>query len=383
MVDTNKPVLVTLYPGLVEPVPPTFPEPSLESKWHQPWSEPPVKAKPGLLASAQQFFTISPFPVPATVNVVTVPFSDPVRLKQGLGAQYQQFIAYDPYPFTPPISGWLEPFFEVPKPKQGLASYLQQALAYTEAAPFPEAVLESKWHQAWSNPQRLDKPGLAAAYQQFTTFFTPLTQAPADSWFAPFSEPIVKSRPFQTSLQQYLAYSESAQFPETVMESKFHQPWSEPVRFKPGLASYLQQALAEQNVIAAPAPPLAWFEALSEPSVKAKIGLQAQLQQNPAFVALTPGLTVDSWFEALSEPKRFPKGLAVHLQRFLFTPDEKPPAVTISVTMSTTEIDTDVFSAGIVAMGGGGGTSNTPVSAYVSITEIPNGGQSLTGVAGN
>ena len=93
----------------------------------------------------------------------------------------------------------------------------------------------------------------------------------------------------------------ASQFPETVSEDKWHQPWSEPVRFKilPALAVAL--AAASGN----------FFNPLPVPNV------------NPSVVAST-------WFAPLSEPVRVPARLATGAQRADFLVESAPFAEDMS-----------------------------------------------------
>ena len=153
-----------------------------------------------------------------------------------------------------------------------------------------------------------------------------------------------------------------AQEPEQVTESRWHQPWSEPVRFKimpalaialaaasgnsfapfpipnafpfadkywfrfeepvrlkPGIAAGLQQTLA--LVEAAPFTETTtesrWHQPWSEPSVKAKIGLSAASQQAAAYIGAGPFPEPPVYAKfgfGWSEPVRIKPGLRPELQ---------------------------------------------------------------------
>ena len=155
------------YQQIAQPVPfAPFPETVTESRWHQPWSEPVrFKREPqaSIALAASSGNTFWPFPLPNTNPSLTVtdyymPFSEPVRYPPRLTTAAQK-------------ADWL-----------------------TQAAPFPETVMESKWHYPWSEPVRF-KPDLGATRQQFSP-----------------------QNPFGMTQ------------PETVSYDKWNYPWSEPVR---------------------------------------------------------------------------------------------------------------------------------------------------------
>ena len=137
---------------------------------------------------------------------------------------------------------------------------------------------------------------------------------------------------------QYQAKAEPVltadQFPEQVTESRWHQPWSEPVRLKPGLGAPLQYVT----------------------------------DVNP-FPLPGDGITYASWHAPLSEPVRLKPGLGAWLQAFAaatLVPDNIIPDVVVTVT--ATEINGDVF-LGAINVYDSGGTSGTG-EAKVSIAEV-------------
>lgn len=233
------------------------------------------------------------------------------------------------------------------------------------------AVNEAPYHQPWSIPRWdgvLNQNRIALTVSG-NTF--PAQQAgeivTVSKWFAPLSEPIVKDKKsLGSGLQQFSAYSESAQFPETVNEAKFHQPWSLPVWYKtdprlavalivsgsfapilatnqfPGLSEAmfhqpwstpvwdkprLSTGLQKADFLVKAAPfqetvmESKFHQPLSEPIVKQKIGLNTGSQQYLAFVAAKFGepISYDKYSYAWSEPIWLDlraSRLKTHLQSF-------------------------------------------------------------------
>lgn len=95
----------------------------------------------------------------------------------------------------------------------------------------------------------------------------------------------------------------AAQTPETVTESRWHQPWSEPVRFKRALPVSEHPFLAYVRVAPEIITQDKWYRPWSEPvRVPARLGTPNQIQQiftPPEFVG------PDKWWRQLSEPVRF------------------------------------------------------------------------------
>lgn len=114
-------------------------------------------------------------------------------------------------------------------------------------------------------------------------------------------------------IQQYQAKTEPVLVEaEAITESRWHQPWSEPVRY--AIAPLLAIAL----IASGPVFPVQqqgeeitsdkWFAWLSEP-VREKPGLRASLQQSftidpVAFTLPESAIPIDRWLIALAEPIR-------------------------------------------------------------------------------
>src|SRR5262249_51802762 len=97
-------------------------------------------------------------------------------------------------------------------------------------------------------------------------------------WHQPWSEPVrsrIAPRLAVALIASGLVYVEAAPFAESVTESRWHQPWSEPVRVKPRLPEGEQQFLSAQPC---PIVSIGWHNWLSEP-IRPKPGLRAGLQQ--------------------------------------------------------------------------------------------------------
>ena len=271
-----------------------------EDKWHQAWSVPPVLIKPGLLACQQQFFTHDTYPYenPETsygwrpsypdyiftikLPIAAYPFTsiDPDSLtrnetitedkwhqgwsipsvlsKIGLGAHLQQTSTIDPYAITQPEAvsedKWHQPWSElIDKARPGLRAANQQ---FTTIDPYaitqPEATSEDKWHQPWSVPQTLAKQGLGAHHQQAFAYTFALAELPfteLKGWFNWLSTPPPPKPGLAAARQQFFTTDpRSLTQPEAVLESKWHQPWSEPylkvVRIGLGVQSHMVQAWA-------------------------------------------------------------------------------------------------------------------------------------------
>lgn len=141
------------------------------------------------------------------------------------------------------------------------------------------------------------------------------------AWYQPYSEPSVKYRR-RAAQYQDLAWSTFTPAAENITEDKWHYPWSEPVRLKPGLPARLQQFFT------APIPQIgedSWHYPWSEP-VRKKPGLAAGLQQfftTDPFPRPNEVVTEDKWHYPWADPVRVKPGLKTGLQQF-FTTDPFP-----------------------------------------------------------
>src|ERR1043166_767205 len=122
-------------------------------------------------------------------------------------------------------------------------------------------------------------------------------------WHQPLSEPVRQKIAPQLAVALIvsgLAYVEAAPFPETVTESRWHQPWSEPVRVKARLPEGEQQFLSAQPW---PAIAIGWDRPLEEP-VRVKAGRRAQLKQGLSWHPAPSPFVAPGWFNWLAEPVR-------------------------------------------------------------------------------
>lgn len=242
-----------------------------EDQWHQPWSE-PVRTR--ILPTAQQQALAWAVFTPEAVTDIRwfAPLSEPVRLKPGLRAEQQVFFTTDPDPVV--TFGWVYGLSE-PVKTRTLPTALRPALAWSTFTP---AAQDIRWFAPLSEPVRTrwmaasQRPFFAAdakpavSYGWFSRLSEPVRQKAgvhvsrqpfiwpsprpvvSISWFDRLSEPVRQKPGLRASLQQPLALVKAAPFPETVTESRWHQPWSEPVRYRRFHAAY-QQAQIESPVV--------------------------------------------------------------------------------------------------------------------------------------
>lgn len=298
----------------------------IEAKWHYPWSE-PVRFR--RLSTAQQQAFIDPIAVPAGETVYEdkwhYPWTEPVRQKRGLVIRLQQTLAWSGFtPETINPDKWFTPLNEPPRPKVTIRLGSQQFVSIDT-----NPLVSFGWSQWWTEPVR-QKPGLPARLQQFLSW-PPLpddsiTGTMESRWHQPWSEP-VRFRRFSASQQQDV--TDVISF-ETIFEDKWHQPWSEPVRQKRGTPAYRQPFYTSiQNPIVS----FSFYNWLTEP-VRQKRGLRRDLQQSLAlsiFIAPAVDVPEDRWHQAWSVPVRQKKGLRANLQQSVFwnTTTPAPSAATV------------------------------------------------------
>ncbi len=294
-----------------------------ESRWHYPWSE-PVRQKPGLRTGDQTDFTGVLFTTETvTLDKWAYPWSEPKRFRPGLLASSQQFLALDTA--TIPVSTlepWFAPFSEPVRQKPGLRAGLQQAAIQTVLDPDTQIIqgYESRWHYAWSEPVRFRRLAVAQQVSHTEPTTSVFENITLDKWVYPLAEPVRLKPGLRAALQQALIATTLN--PETQIiqgfESRWHYPWSEPVRLK-------RFPTAEQQVTPVVfRPPLvsfAYYNWLTEP-VRQKPGLRAYLQQAAIGPVLNPGTQIiqgfeSRWHQPWSEPVRQRPGLKTALQQFL------------------------------------------------------------------
>ena len=280
--------------------------------WHQALSE-PVRAP--IIPITTWEYTSPLVTIQAAVGGVASAVS--------VGVTYEARVQYQGY--TAPVfvapeevtsDKWFNPLSEPQRDKLRLLAGAQPHLFLVQAAPFEETVTESRWHQPWSEPLR-PKPGLAATQQQTLAFYPNPTVS--FGWFGNLSDPSVLSKiGLRASLQQAATIDPYALTqPEAVLESKWHQPWSEPVRVKLGLLAALQQSLAWNTVFTAPEVITVdkWWEPWSDPT---RPKWSPKTYPSIGFLAPQPQVSF-GWFESLSDPVRIKNGAVAANQQFFTT----------------------------------------------------------------
>ncbi len=242
-----------------------------------------------------------------------------VQVKSGLQAGRQQFLAWVP-PITETVTSdkWAYPWSEPVRQKRGLLASSQQFLALDTAA-IPVSTLEP-WFAPLSEPVRL-KPGLRAQLQQaaIQTVLDPdtqITQGYESRWHYPWSEPVRFRR---LAVAQQVSHVEpTTSVFETITLDKWVYPWTEPVRRKPGLRAALQQSLIATTLN--PGTQIIqgfesrWHQPWTEP-VRLKRFPTAEQQVTP--VVFRPPLVSFAYYNWLTEPVRLKRGLGAHFQQFL------------------------------------------------------------------
>jgi len=287
-----------------------FPETVTEDRWHEPWSD-PVRVKPGLGPQLAQPEPYSPLETAREFRWFQ-PLSEPTRRLTNVALQSTTA-------FTPVVTtqvnadSWFIAWLDPTRRRWDGAS--QQFIAQSESQQFPEIVSEDKWHQAWSEPVRTRN---LAACQQPEPFFDPQPFTGEnifeDKWHYAWTDPVRQKPGLGPQYQQFIAQSESQQFPETVTEDRWHQAWSEPVRTKLGLRVEDQSNLAWVRDRATDT--IGWYQPFAEVP-KAKLALQAASQQFLAFDPAVFPAKLDGWWQSYAEVPKAKLGLQAGGQQFL------------------------------------------------------------------
>jgi hypothetical protein len=216
----------------------------------------------------------------------------------------------------------------------------------------PEVITEDKWHQPWTDPTRR-KIG-ASQYQGYfeppeypnfpvtrvvTTalgsqvsyrvrFFFQSLAIPVlppvpevvtvDKWFEPWTDP-VRTRPGLLAAQQDVsADGEIIPKPSTLIEG-WQYPWSEPVRLRA-----LPVSEQSTTVLGSPPPALTFASAqVFSTIISSQVFIYQSLAQ-PAFTPPPEVITVDKWFKSWAEPVRLKQGLLTDLQQAVAAPPSYP-----------------------------------------------------------
>lgn len=307
--------------GIVAAPTPATVEPGrgYESPWHFGWSE-PVRIKPRAPWFQSQTNDPTPFPTGQNlswyVNLGIPPKLDKSRLLEAR----QQFIAQDTavLPLQRTFSSWS--WLATPVRIKPAVLVGDQPFLFTE--PEPPEFMEIPWFGWLSEPIRI-KPR-AAWFQPFATDTTPFPTGRNLSWFVGLEAPVRNKSGIATPEQAFV-FSEIE--PPTEMTVDWYAPWRDPVRF----ASF-------------------WA------------ALQELPADDPIFIPL-PASLIEGWYTWMSEPVRLPRGVKAWLQQSLAYHPRILPTPAITVTMATTEINSDVAEISISVY-------NVPTNAKVSIVEI-------------
>lgn len=199
------------------------------------------------------------------------------------------------------------------------------------------------------------------------------TSAPISIWTA-LSEPVRQKRNPRLAVALIASgvfQIVTTSFPERVDESKWHQPYSEPIRFKRGLAKHLQRSFTADTNTFPTINNMSWHTPFGEP-VRFKPGLKVGLQQTFTIDAdFVPGSDegINGWLQEFGKPVWPPKGLSRYLQQSLAYHPRILPTPNVTVTWNSTETTKDVA---LIAVN----VYNTATSATsgqgakVSITEL-------------
>lgn len=303
-------------------------------EWGYRWSE-PVRTR--ALATALQPILRGPVAPPSPAETVTASIWPQVIFTKYLIYQSVARPVFTPAEVTT-VDKWIYPWSEPVRQKIGLRADLQQSFIGLTLNPDTQITqfFESRWHYPWSEPVRI-KPQVPVGEQQA------LIQGPSqtpefitvDKWIYGWSEPVRQKIGLKTNLQQSLiapVLNPETQIIQT-FESRWHQPWSEPVRFR-RFPTAEQQALIFQSAFFETINVDKWGYAWSEP-VRQKPGLKTGLQQ--AFIGLTlePNTQIiqtyeSRWHFAWSEPVRVRQQVPTGEQSFLIQgPVQTPEFVTV------------------------------------------------------
>src|SRR6266446_4326225 len=306
-------------------------ESKLESRWHQPLSEPIRKLERIGLRDRYPF-------IASAVHIGWFnPLSEPVRRIRA---------TLTPAPIVPTIIGeiitidkWFSSFAEPIRNKSGLrVAYQRDYFAEPFSLTQPETVTESRWHQSWSEPVRKkeDKIGIRVRYPF-------IYGSVYMSWFSNLSEPIRIKLRLNTAHQQALAfYPFPLPPPITVDNISWFNNLSDPTRrirptptdqqftkYLPIIPSYgwyvpLTEPIRKARIATRYEQPswllfvepvsIGWFRPLIDPGFKPpKI---THFRTGYPFVAISPHI---GWFNSLSEPyRRINRAVSFDVQNFVF-----------------------------------------------------------------
>jgi hypothetical protein len=293
-------------------------------EWYQPWREPSARpsiakaAAVALIASGAVLVEAAPFAEATTVDRWQRPFSEPVRTRN-FGVQYQQSPQFIYVSFTGSGVGAVPTGFNS-QPR--IQSFQYQTVAKPAFVPPSESVTVDKWYIPLST-----KPDGGFASIDTSADFIAIETVSEDRWHQPWSEPVRTKPGLWAGNQQTLAY---VRFPvaDTITLDKWFRPPSEPVRSRSFGVQYQQSpqfifvSVTGSGVGAVPTG----FS--DQPRIQS---FQYQVSAAPVFTPTTETITVDKWWQPLAEPVRVKAGLAAPLQQSLALVKAAPFPETVSI----------------------------------------------------
>lgn len=275
-------------------------------KWFANFRE-PVREKPGIKAHNQQFLAFvkaGPFPETVSIDRWLQPLSGPVRVKPR-ATEFAPASVLGAPPTVASVSGWWKDLSTPPKAKARSAEYPAFFMGWL-AVPSAEVVTVDKWYEPLSE-LKVKTKARAAEYPAFTYGAVPI---PAITGLLTSPDQSVTFT--RTRLYQSITTTPP---PERITPDKWYQQLSEPKRFKAGLRTGQQQALAYTTFI--PTPSMAtWYANLSQPYLKKAI--KPQYQPYFSWSSFTPAaqtITLDMWYSPFSKPY-LKRSFGAHEQKF-------------------------------------------------------------------
>ncbi len=295
----------------------------------------PVRSRDGLPTPQQQsvaFVKAQPFEETVSIDRWLQALTEPAR-RRGLGTHHQLSVAY--VGDWVGSQRWFAPLSEPARIRPGLPTRHQQYLAWVQAAPFAEAVSIDRWLQPLSEPRWSKRP---VPQQQFTALWPyPLPNLDAPAGVYPLYPDRATRKTLPTAEQQALAFVKAAPFAEATQLDKWFAPLSEPsVKTKRGPHVSVQDDFV--GPLAETVTPDRWAQPISQPTRRVQTRatlsyaisdpfprptvlyvaavypdrvdrkrLPVAAQQYAAFVKAAPFpeyVSVDRWLQPLAEPVR-------------------------------------------------------------------------------
>jgi len=310
--------------------------------------------------------------------------------------QYQSRSSFVPIVAPPPPVVPIDWAQEIYQPSPQSFDVVSDTSVFVVPVTPSVAPTDIKWQLRW--PDRLYAKSLPVSAYQVTTHipvrlfepFSVVSQGPVFIQITPYQSaavppPIVTPPPVVTPIDwaQELSQLKPESYevvgitrvfvalpPEIITEDKWHQPWSIPRRLSKLGLSTADQPFIAQTIVPPPVLISQWLYGLAEP-VRLKPGLKAGLQQFFAAVPFIEDRKIyPKWGFPWSEPVReqaYEVSSSLVVFPFEFTPSH------VTVTMSATEINGDVFS-GLIKI------YRTPARCLVSIKEIKIPQQNLSSI---